>query len=63
MIDERTPEAISEFPLREIPLGMCICEHGNEDHATELTKYGVKDGMCELCICPKFRPKIKEETK
>ena len=43
MEDDRSVEAIREFPLRDIPLGMCICEHGNEDHATELTKYGVKD--------------------
>ena len=54
MEDDRPLALQKEFPLREISLGLCICGHGSEDHVTDLGHLGIKDGMCELCICKEF---------
>ena len=55
MNDERPIEVQKEYPLREFPLGVCVCSHGNEDHVIDLGQFGIKDGMCELCVCKEFR--------
>lgn len=62
--DNRSKELQREFPLREIHLGICICGYGNEDHATDLDHLGVKDVVCEICICNEFKHNLpKGKTK
>lgn len=61
--DERTIETQKEFPLRVIPLNLCICGHDNKDHQTEYAFTKVQDGACEICICSRFYPLVAERRK
>jgi hypothetical protein len=63
MKDDRPLEQQNEFPLREFSLGVCICGHGNEDHATDLGHLGIKDGMCEICVCKEFMPQTRSNMR
>lgn len=54
-MDERNKQLRDEYPLRKVPLDLCICGHGDEDHQTEQTLTGVIDGACAKCVCSVFR--------
>lgn len=61
--DDRSQDIIAEFPLRKVPLDICICGHGDQDHLTDMEGYNIEDGMCAKCVCRKFIPAIEEEKK
>lgn len=54
MEDNRSNEIVKKFPLRQIRLDLCECDHDDSDHQTERTLTGFEDGCCSLCVCKKF---------
>lgn len=54
MNDDRDPETIKKFPLRQLRLDLCECGHDDSDHQSEYSMTGVQDGACCLCVCKKF---------
>lgn len=63
ILDDRPLEQQKEFPLRGFSLGVCICGHGDQDHATDLTHLGIKDGICQVCVCKEFTPQTRRGEK
>ena len=61
--DKRSQQVQEKFPLRQIRLDMCECEHDDSDHQTEMQDTGVEDGACSICVCKKFTLKQKPEEK
>ena len=59
--DDRPANVIAEFPLRQIPLDICICGHGDQDHLTDIEGFDVEDGMCAKCVCRKFISQIQKD--
>lgn len=61
--DDRPMEIQLEFPLRRIPLDLCVCGHTDDQHQIELQSEFYGDGACGKCVCNKFAPAYLEKGK